>query len=115
MIKGLIFHIISLSLAETWVNDDALADFFSSCTGLKRLDLRATQIGDQTVLQLKSLRLLRHLQLEETKLTDRGLAALKGLMQLHSVGIAKTRVTDDGIRKLQAALPKCRIVTKAVY
>ena len=40
---------------------------------------------------------------------DAGLERLKGLRQLQELAIANSPVTDEGLKKLQQALPNCRI------
>jgi hypothetical protein len=44
-----------------------------------------------------------------TEVTDVGLEHLKGLNKLQTLGLAETKVTDAGVKKLQQALPKCKI------
>ena len=47
--------------------------------------------------------------LTATKVTDAGLVHLKGLSKLQMLSLSYTKVTDAGVKKLQAALPKCKI------
>ncbi len=49
------------------------------------------------------------LRLSYTKITDAGLVHLKGLTNLKTLWLFSTKVTDAGVKKLQAALPKCKI------
>ena len=58
---------------------------------------------------LKSSTKLQTLDLMETKVTDAGLEHLKGLTKLQSLNLKRTKVTDEGVKKLQQALPKCKI------
>ena len=53
---------------------------------------------------------LQRLELSVSKITDAGLVHLKGLTKLNYLRIYGTKVTDAGVRKLQAPLPKCKIV-----
>jgi len=56
---------------------------------------------------LKSLQVLNLLR---TGVTDAGLEHLQGLTGLDELGLRDTNVTDEGVKKLQQALPNCRIV-----
>ena len=47
--------------------------------------------------------------LHGTKVSDAGLEHLKGLTQLQQLDLNGTKVTDAGVKKLQQALPNCRI------
>ncbi len=47
--------------------------------------------------------------LDCTKVTDAGLVHLKGMTNLRRLNLIYTNVTDAGVKKLQAALPKCKI------
>ena len=58
---------------------------------------------------LRGLTNLEAIDLENTKVTDAGLVHLKGLTNLQSLNLRHTQVTDAGVKKLQQALPKCKI------
>ena len=45
-----------------------------------------------------------------TKVTDAGLVHLKGMTNLQTLDLSFTNVTAAGVKKLQAALPKCKII-----
>ena len=53
---------------------------------------------------------LRALSLVNTNVTDVGLEHLKGLTQLRGLWLDHTHVTDKGVKKLQQALPNCKIL-----
>ncbi|NQU21935.1 MAG: hypothetical protein HQ567_11685 [Candidatus Nealsonbacteria bacterium] len=42
-------------------------------------------------------------------MTDAGLEYLEGMTSLQSLDLRGTQVTDAGIKKLQQALPNCKI------
>jgi hypothetical protein len=52
----------------------------------------------------------RWVDLTRSEVTDAGLEHLKGLSRLQQLWLVSTKVTDAGVKKLQQALPKCRIV-----
>jgi len=58
---------------------------------------------------IKDLPGLFGLELTDTQVTDEGLEHLKGLTNLSSLDLRSTEVTDEGVKKLQQALPNCRI------
>jgi hypothetical protein len=49
------------------------------------------------------------LWLHDTRLTDASVPRLAQLKQLKSLYLHRTRLTVEGVRRLQKALPKCRI------
>ncbi|MCH8922648.1 MAG: leucine-rich repeat domain-containing protein, partial [Planctomycetes bacterium] len=79
---------------------------------LEDLDLFAqSKLTDAGLKNLTGLTHLKRLDLSyNNKITDAGLEHLKGLKNLQSLDIQYTDVTDAGVKKLQRALPKCKIV-----
>ena len=77
--------------------------------GGKMLDLADTQITDAGLAHLAGLTELKTLSLDGTQITDAGLVHLKGLKGLEKLDLYSTKVTAAGVKKLQAALPKCKI------
>ena len=69
-----------------------------------------TNVTDAGLVHLKGLTELQKLWLSATKVTDAGLVHLTGLTNLQTLYLSSTDVTDAGVKKLQAALPKCKIV-----
>ena len=67
------------------------------------------KITDEGLVHLKAFTRLQTLNLNGTKVTDVGLEHLKGLSSLVTLNIRNTQVTDEGVKKLQQALPDCRI------
>lgn len=76
---------------------------------LEHLELRCTKITDAGLEQLKGLTRLRTLELYGTQVSDAGLEHLAHWPHLQRLGLRGTQVTDDGVKKLQEALPTCRI------
>jgi hypothetical protein len=64
---------------------------------------------DSELIRLKNWRRLEYLDLHYTNLTDAGLEHLVGLTTLRHLDVRVTQVTADGVKKLQRALPKCKI------
>jgi hypothetical protein len=52
---------------------------------------------------------LQTLALVKTQIADAGLGQLKGFTQLQWLYLNGTKVTDQGVKKLQHALPNCKI------
>jgi len=52
---------------------------------------------------------LEFLTLAGTRITDVGLEQLVGMTNLKQLILFKTQITDEGVKKLQQALPNCRI------
>jgi hypothetical protein len=77
------------------------------------LDLTGTEIGDDAMPKFETTRNLKSLSLAGTKITDAGLRHLKGLTQLRELWLGSDdrpeKVTAEGIKRLQQALPNCKI------
>ena len=96
--------IVKIDLHGTQVSDGDLAIFEyakSDLKGLRYLDLRLTNIGDDGVARLKNLTQLQTLNLFRTRLGDKGLAHLKKLTDLRTLLIGGTQVTDAGLVHLR--------------
>jgi Leucine-rich repeat (LRR) protein len=78
-------------------------------TQLNNLVLSGTQVTDAGLEHLKGLSQLHFLELQDTQVSDAGLSHLVGLSQLGELWLENTQVTDSGVKKLQQALPNCRI------
>ena len=70
-------------------------------SGLTRLDLGGTKIGDAGLAHLEGLTKFRDLVLLYTRVGDAGLAHLKGMVNLQSLNIGSTAVTDAGLVHLK--------------
>ena len=76
---------------------------------LERLSLRKSRLTDAGVEHAGGLSKLRSLDLSYTKITDVGLEHLRGLTNLRLLDLPNTKITDEGVKKLQQALPNCKI------
>ena len=78
-------------------------------TNLQTLTLGASQVTDAGLVHLKGLSKLETLGLGITKITDAGLVHLEGLTKVGALSFIDTKVTPAGVKKLQQALPNCKI------
>lgn len=83
----------------TDVADDEMK-VVAAFTGLERLDLRLSQVGDAGLAHLAGLQLLEYLDLGETKVTDEGLRHLTGLSQLAELRLQRTNIVGPGLAHL---------------
>jgi Leucine-rich repeat (LRR) protein len=97
-----------LGLEKSQVTDAGLANLIR-LTQLQWLGLDNTQVTDAGLAHLAGLTQLQWLSLDKTQITDAGLAHLAGLTQLQRLWLDRTKVTDEGVKKLQQALPDCKI------
>jgi hypothetical protein len=95
--------------AATNITDAGLKELASLKT-LQDLGLGSTQVTDAGLKHLTGLKDLQKLNLNFTKVTDAGVQDLAGLSKLDTLGLSFTQVTADGAKKLQEALPKCKII-----
>jgi len=91
---------------------DAGLEHLKGLTNLRTLSLEDTSITGAGLVHLKGLTKLKTLHLSHTKVTDAGLVHLEGLTELERLFLYNTgggKVTDAGVKKLQQALPNCKI------
>jgi len=88
---------------------DAGLERLKELSQLEELSLSCTQVTDAGLENLGDLTQLRLLDLSWSKITDAGLVHLRGLTQLESLKLRATKVTDEGVKRLQQALPNCKI------
>jgi Leucine-rich repeat (LRR) protein len=94
-----------------WQITDAGLAHLAGLNQLQWLNLDRTQITDGGLAGIAGLTQLQSLNLDRTQITDAGLAHLAGLTQLRDLRLRNNpQVTDEGVKKLQQALPKCRII-----
>jgi hypothetical protein len=100
--------VIKVELSGSGVTDAGL-DQLKALTQLRTLTLNGTKVTDAGLKHLKGLTQLRTLTLNGTKVTDAGLGHLGEMTQLQLLHLNRTQVTDEGAKRLQRALPNCRI------
>jgi hypothetical protein len=94
--------------APVGVTDTGL-QHLQALSRLEHLSLFCTQITDAGLAQLKPMPKLRWLDLGFTEITDAGLLTLEGFSQLEELDLHGSAVSSDGVKKLQKALPNCKI------
>jgi hypothetical protein len=72
------------------------------------LQMANADVTDQTLENLRGMKLLRELDLNNTRVTDQGLLVLKELHALESLRLSKTKITDEGFQTHLAPLAGLR-------
>lgn len=98
---------IAFHLADGKIGDEQVATVKPLGNIIYSLNLRATEVTDKGLEQLKDLKSLTRLHLERTKITDAGLAHLAALENLEYLNLYGTEVTDAGVQSL-AVLKKLK-------
>jgi hypothetical protein len=98
----------ALSLDRTEITDAGL-EYCEGLTNLKWLSLENTQVTDAGLEYLKGLTSLEELFLDDTQVGGAGLEHLQGLTNLESLQLNNTQVLPEDVKKLQEALPNCKI------
>ena len=88
---------------------DAGLKHLNGLSDLQSLSLDSTNVTDAGLEHLKGLTTLKKLRLDTPRITDAGREHLKGLTNLQLLDLSGTNVTDEGVKKLQQALPNCKI------
>ena len=101
-----------IDLPRTRVTDQGI-ETLTSLKSLKNLALMDTRLTDKSVESLASIQGMNSLQLMGCKrLTDQGLESLSKIGSLTELQIyGNPQLTEAAVRKLQAALPKCKIIS----
>jgi hypothetical protein len=104
----------TLDLSFTQVTD-AGVKHLAGLNGLSTLDLVGTKVTDVGAKELAGLKNLSYLDLVGTKVTDAGLKHLVGLKKHSTLDLRGTKLTLTYavVKKLQQALPGCRIFVDA--
>jgi hypothetical protein len=101
-------HLEVLYLNRTQLTNEGLV-YVGKLIHLTWLRLDKTKITDTGLENLKHLVDLEGLYLDHTEITDAGLEHLKGLTKLKDLSLFGTKVSSSGVKKLQQALPRCKI------
>lgn len=88
---------------------DAGVEHVKGLDKLLYLELRYTEITDAGLKHLERLTNLRYLSLCNTQVTDAGVRNITRLTNLEGLDLKHTHITEDGLKKLQEALPNCKI------
>jgi hypothetical protein len=100
-----------LWLIGTPVTGDG-CEHLKGLTQLEDLNLSGTRVTDAGLEHLQGMAGLLTLNLIDTPITDAGLAHLNGLTQLQELFLWHTHVSDEGVKRLQQALPNCKVAYK---
>ena len=101
-------NIAWLDLGRTDVGDEVLPAV-GSLRHLTRLHLQQTGVTDAGLEHLSNLEYLEYLNLYGTGVTDSGLTHLEGLSSLRSLYLWQSQATEAGAEALNAALPDVEI------
>ena len=82
----------------------------SDLVGLRRLNLGATNVTNDDLEAVASVRELRELTLANTEVSD--LSALESCAQLKRLDVRRTSVSPASVTKLRKALPNCKVVSR---
>lgn len=99
----------TLELEQITITGEGL-EHLQGLVHLRRLSLSKSRLTDAGLAHVKAFARLKDLDLSYTKITDAGLAHLKGLAGLKALDLRKTGVSEQGVKRLQQALPDCRIL-----
>jgi Leucine Rich repeat len=85
-------------------------DLLRRFENLDRLSLAGMEwLTTEDMVTIGKLYNLERLHIGFSPVTDEGLEHLKALRYLERLTLLRTQVTDDGVKKLQQALPGCKI------
>lgn len=88
---------------------DAGLEHLLGLNKLRELGLQGPNFTDAGLAHLRGLSQLQFLHLADSQVTDAGLEHLHALTKLQTLSLFSTKVTDEGVKKLQHALPNCKI------
>lgn len=89
--------------------NDATMEAVRDLPDIRRLDFVGSPATDAGLVHVSWLSRLESLNLSDTQITDAGLEHLHGLTRLRELCLRGTSVTNEGVKRLQQALPDCRI------
>ncbi len=88
---------------------DAAVSQLQDCHELDYLSLSLSDLSDDGLLHLRSLKNLKTLEIKVTRVTDAGLESLKELRYLNFLDLKETAVMQAGVNRLHEQLPQCKI------
>jgi len=94
--------------------DDATLESIGQLPRLRVLDLRSTKVSSTGLRHLAGLTTLRQLALSGSWITDSGFDHLESLTTLEELCLCGVKATPERLEQLRAALPNCRIETRAL-
>ncbi|MDP7206464.1 MAG: hypothetical protein QGH11_12895, partial [Pirellulaceae bacterium] len=103
-----------LDMSLLGISDKSLVHL-QPLTKLRRLDLLysegfgGTNLTDEGMATLATLTQLTSLNLVGARISDAGLGQLAPLVALRQLQISNAPVSDEAVKRLQEALPDCRI------
>jgi hypothetical protein len=105
------FQILQILFKSNHKIDDAGLEALRGLSHVRTLDLFDTKIGDAGMVFVAPLTTLEGLTLRETSVTDLGAVKLTRLTNLKLLDLVGTSVSPTMAKRLQIALPKCKIDT----
>jgi hypothetical protein len=100
--------LLRLELCGQQFGDETLVDV-QALHLLRQLDLSASRVSNGGLLRLAKISGLEALSLSFTKVSDAGLEYLVPLLALKRLDLVGTNVTSGGVSALKKALPSCAI------
>jgi hypothetical protein len=101
-------HLRFLMLSWNRVTDNGLIQL-DNLPHLETLWLSHTPVTDAGLTVLSHFPQLRELDLEETEVSDGAIEVLTGCREVRKLKLIGTDITPEGIKRLQQALPNCKI------
>jgi hypothetical protein len=99
----------SVNFGSNYELTDSCKPVLEKWTNLVDLQLPFTLVSDKLLEAAPAWQNLEILNLIKTAVGDRGLEHLSKCKNLQKLDVRKTKVTADGVKKLQTALPNCKI------
>jgi hypothetical protein len=81
----------------------------SDLSETRNLGIIDSNVGDEIVPHISSLKDLYQLNLFGSKLTDQGLQGLEQMASLKCLVVSNTRVSDEGVERFRSARPDCEV------